>query len=646
MGSQKKGTKVVATSGTADTVVGNPVITEARVSISNFKVQAVILALLGFVFYANTFYHEAAFDDRMAITDNEYVQAGVAGIGDILTKDAYQSYLEQRQGANQLAGGRYRPLSLISFAIEQQVMGVVHEKETPGEKESRIAGEMHERHVINVLLYIVSVITLLYFLRTIVFAGSPLPAFIAAVIFAVHPLHTEVVANVKSRDEILSVLFISLTFIKAFRYYDSRKTRNLALALVFFFCALLSKEYAVTLVGLLPLSFYLFRKESPGKSFKAVIPYLIPLAAYVLIRMAAVSAAAEGAEANVMNNPYLLATGSQKLASEMLVLLDYLRLLVFPNILVADYSYNQLPYANFANPLVWLSIIVYVGLFIGMCVLLLKRHVVGFAIAFYLFNLALVSNLFFNIGAPMGERLVFHSSVGFAIVVAWLLWKGAARLGSALMTQGVLVPVLVIITGLSAFKTIDRNKDWKNDETLFMHDVKTAANSVLVNNNAAAACMTEAKKNRQNVLLRDEWFTKAIRYFTRAIAIYPQHINAYLNRGVCYYNMGNADKALPDWDTVRKYEPKKPELEKYLAAAASYYNNKGVNYGKSNKADSAIIAYQKSVEASPERPESWYYLAAAYFATGHKVEAKAAIEQSLHIAPTYPEAVRLKAQMQ
>jgi hypothetical protein len=241
MGSQKKGTKVVATSGTADTVVGNPVITEARVSISNFKVQAVILALLGFVFYANTFYHEAAFDDRMAITDNEYVQAGVAGIGDILTKDAYQSYLEQRQGANQLAGGRYRPLSLISFAIEQQVMGVVHEKETPGEKESRIAGEMHERHVINVLLYIVSVITLLYFLRTIVFAGSPLPAFIAAVIFAVHPLHTEVVANVKSRDEILSVLFISLTFIKAFRYYDSRKTRNLALALVFFFCALLSK---------------------------------------------------------------------------------------------------------------------------------------------------------------------------------------------------------------------------------------------------------------------------------------------------------------------------------------------------------------------------------------------------------------------
>lgn len=613
-----------------------------KFSIISFRVQSIILALIGLILYANTFTHEAAFDDRMAITDNEYVQSGIAGTGDILTKDAYQSYLEHRQGSNQLAGGRYRPLSLITFAIEQQAMGVAHENESSNEKETRIANEMHARHVVNVLLYILTVIILLYFLRTIIFPGNPVIAFIAALIFIIHPLHTEVVANVKSRDEILSVLFISLTFIKAFRFYDSKKIRDLVWALVCFFCALLSKEYAATFVVLLPMSIYLFRNEGVKNSFKAFLPYLIPLSVYLLLRFASVTAMAEGAESNIMNNPYLLATGVQRIASEILVLLNYLKLLLFPNILAADYSYNQIPYTDFTNPLVWLSLLTYTGLIIAMCLLLLKRHVLGFAIAIYLFNLFLVSNILFNIGAPMGERLVFHSSIGFAIAVAWLLFKGFEQIKSAAISKAGLAGFMIVIIVLSGFKTIERNKAWKNDETLFMTDVKTVPNSVLVNNNAAAACMSNAKKNKENITLRNEWFTKAISYFDKALSIYPKHMMAHLNRGVCYYNMGFPEKAIPDWDTVKKYEPNKPELAKYIATAASYYYNKGVNYGKANMPDSAIYAYKKTTEISPERAESWYYLATAYFATGKYADATTAVDKALQIAPNYPEARNLK----
>ncbi len=616
-----------------------------KFSIAAFRVQAFIIAWLCIIFYANTFNHEAAFDDRMAITDNEYVQAGLAGIPDILTKDAYQSYLEHRQGSNQLAGGRYRPLSLITFSIEQQVMGTAHDNETSAEKEARIAAEMHPRHVVNVLLYIIACITLLYFLRTIVFTGNPVIAFVAALLFTIHPIHTEVVANVKSRDEILSVLFISLTFINAVRYYDTRKIKDLMWALICFFLALLSKEYAFILTVLVPLSFYLFRNETWNKSVRAFLPCGIPLALYFALRFVSVSAAAEGAETNIMNNPYLLATGAQKIASEILVLLHYLRLLVFPNPLAADYSYNQLPYTSFANPLVWLSLATYLALTGALIWLLLKKHVLTFAIALYFLPLFLVSNLLFNIGAPMGERLIFHSSIGFAIAVAWLLVKGLEKVNAASASKAGLIGITCTIIILCGYKTIDRNNDWKNDETLFLHDVKTVPNSVLVNNNAAASCMSNAKINKADIPLRNEWFTKAIGYFDKAISIYPGHMMAHLNRGVCYFNMGFPDMALPNWDTVRKYQPSQPELARYMASAAGYYYNKGVNFGKNNLPDSAIYAYKKLTEINPEKAEAWYFLASAYFTSGRFSEAEAYIAKSLSIAPGYADAQKLKSEL-
>ena len=203
-------------------------------ALTGFRMQAILLALLGLALYGNTFKHEYAFDDVMAIVDNEYVQQGLAGIPQILTTDAYQSYLEKKNGSNQLAGGRYRPLSLVTFAVEQQALGINTETDAKA-KDAKLISDMHARHVVNVLLYILSVVVLLYFLRYVVLPGQPMVAFVAALLFTVHPIHTEVVANVKSRDEILSVLFISLTFIKAFRYREEKKMRDLVLAGIYFF---------------------------------------------------------------------------------------------------------------------------------------------------------------------------------------------------------------------------------------------------------------------------------------------------------------------------------------------------------------------------------------------------------------------------
>ncbi len=624
-----------------------------KYSIFDFRTQAIILAILGFVFYANTFSNEYAFDDMMAIVDNAYVQKGVAGIGDIMTHDAYQSYLEQRNGGNELAGGRYRPLSIITFAIEQQILGVnadpAENSNTAADRtpdlEKKLVTDMHVRHVINVLLYIAAIIALLAFLRQVVVPDDPLLAFLAVVLFAIHPLHTEVVANVKSRDEILSVLFISLTFIKAFKYKVTQQRKDMVWACVFFFLALLSKEYAATLLVLLPLAFYMFGKQENIKdSVKGILPYLIPFFIYFLFRRTSVVAAMEDAEKDIMNNPYFYATAMQKAATVILVLLDYLRLLFIPHPLVSDYSFNQIPYTNFGNPMVWLSIVVHLGMIGTMIWLIIRRNFIGFAIAFYLVNLALISNVFFNIGAPMGERLVFHSSVGFTLIIGWLLYTLYKAIKPESAANGAVGAVMVVLIVVCGYLTISRNPDWKNNNTLFMEDVKKSSNSALVNSNAGAACMMFAKQVGDSPK-RIEWFNKAIGYFTQTIKINPTHYFAYVNRGLCKFNMGMQGPAVSDWDTVRKYTPQQVNVNRYLDIAGKTLFSIGNKYKSENKLDSAIYAFSYGVIAAPNVGEMWFNLGNTYFSVQKYHDAAIALEKAAKIMPNRPDVAQFYQQV-
>ena len=207
----------------------------------DFKIQAVVVAALAFLLFCNTFQHEYALDDTIVIAKNEYVYEGFSGIGSILTKDAFDSYYKQFNSSNQLSGGRYRPLSIVTFAVEQQFLGPIPQNKVDsvvshagenGKQEDWFNKNMHVRHVFNVMWFMASMVVLLYFLRYVVFKNNPLMAVIATILFVVHPIHTEVVANVKSRDEIMSLLFLGLTFIFAFKYYELKDKKWLISGLV------------------------------------------------------------------------------------------------------------------------------------------------------------------------------------------------------------------------------------------------------------------------------------------------------------------------------------------------------------------------------------------------------------------------------
>ena len=378
-----------------------------------YRTQALLLAILGFVLYANSIGNRYALDDGALIEQNEYVQQGIRGIPKILSTDSFSSLYRQLGGEQELSAGRYRPLSIVTFALDHQFFGAAPQP----------------AHAVNVVLFALTLVVLLAVLRRL-FPGSPNPAFLATFLFAIHPIHTEVVANIKSRDEILSLLFILLTFLFVLRHHESRKPRELALALGCYFLGLLSKEYGLSLLVLIPMALVLCRRVSLGTGLRRTLPFAAVAALYVLIRVQVVGfRTVESTE--ILNNPYLLASAPQKWATKLFVLLKYLGLLFWPYPLSADYSYRQIPYRGFGDPGVWLSILVHVALIAAGIMLWRRRNPLSWAIAFYLLNLFFVSNLLIDIGATMGERLIYHASVGFVLALAWGMLRGleAARLG-------------------------------------------------------------------------------------------------------------------------------------------------------------------------------------------------------------------------
>ena len=624
---------------------------ESFFSLRGFRLQAVIIGLIALVFYCNSITNDWAFDDMLVIVQNDYVHMGFSGVPKILGGDAFESFTRgQNEENNQLAGGRYRPLSIMTYAIEQQILGTDYmpkpeRMKLPMEQQKarmdKLLRDMHVRHAVSVLIFALSAIVLLYFLRRVVFSDNPMAAFFAALIFAIHPIHTEVVANVKSRDEILSLLFVCLTLITAFSYQESRKMKDLIISMVCFLCALLSKEYGVVLIVLVPLTFYWFRGYDMGKSVKASLVYIAPLVVYFMMRNAAVTEAVEVGEGDVMNSPYLLATAAEKWATIIYVPLNYVRLLLFPHPLAADYTFNQIPYTTFGDYRVWLSLVIHGGLLALMVWGFKRKHVLGYAVAFYFAFLALVSNVFVNIGAPMGERLIYHSSVGFAIVIAWLLSLAQKKMPPAVGNMAI-GALLVVAIGLCGFKTIERNKDWKSNATLFPKDVLAVPNSVIANCNAGLAKLM--KSDEFKGAERDALLKIAVTYFTKSITLNPKYVMAYLNRGTCYQRMGEWEKALSDCDTVVKYYPVHPALPSIAGPISSYFTREGIRFAEAKDDQSALVSFRKAADAAPGDANILYNLGYEYLKNNDPERGKSTLMRVLQIKPDHAEARQLLMQ--
>jgi len=648
-----------------------------------FRVQALILLAAGLILYGNTVMNRYALDDGIVMEKNEYVHNGFAGIGDIMTKDAYDSFYRQMNAKDQLKGGRYRPLSIVTFAMEYQffgfhkgdkvsftantgdvINGEVARFEKSGEVSVRYddaqAGKttikvplerIHQfsrltfvQHAVNVLLFIGSVILLLYFLSRYFFKGvkyGELLSFITAFLFLVHPIHTEVIANVKSRDEILSFLFIIATLIYVYRSIERPSFKCGVMTGVMFLLALLSKEYAAILLVLVPMILWAQSARVKKDLVYTVLPMVIVLFIYVPLRMeASVFTVDANVKKDVLNDPYLFATKEQALATKIFVPLQYIRLLILPAPLASDYSYQHFAYRDFGDAGVWLSILVHLLIIAGTLYAFLKKHWLFFAGAFYLGNLALVSNLVLDIGATMGERLIYHSSLGFCLLAAFALVKLLSMVRDEKKMTYAAGGMLLCILVPSGYLTIKRNAQWYNDTTLFLHDVKVHPNSAMLNGNAGSRLisLSELPENREKA---DSLLQQSVQYSRKAISLHPEYVNAYINLGLAEFMLKNYDESEAAFRKAREIFPSHPVMPVYFSLLSNHYLNEGIAKGTTEKKyDEAVALMQKAAELSPQDPEIYYNMGGAYFTAGNYEKAREMWNRTLQLRPDHTEARR------
>ena len=684
----------------------------------NHKMAYWCLGIIAFILYINTVKNEFALDDGIIIHKNEFVMKGSSGIKDILTHDAYYSFYRSMNAEDQLPGGRYRPLSVVSFAIEQSWVrefkdGKVNptdwdinknnvldpEEDINGDGLGNLNDPLTEgcglRHFNNMLFYLLLVLLIYKFLKEYLFKENHDVAFLASFLFCVHPIHTEVVANMKSRDEIFSLIFILLSFIYFFKAVDTSKLSNLIKASALFFLALLSKEYAVTLLIVVPASIFIYRNDyfnSKGNKLIFVIAgffvsaivmyvfekegskafwlmpflygfYLFLVAGsefskvnfsamlgslafsflfYIAMRFNATVLNPKIAETanEILNQPYLLASKPQEYATKIFVLLKYILLLFFPFKLSSDYSYNTIVYRSFTSWDTLLSIFIHLGLAFLTLKLFIKKHPLAFALLFYFANLFMIGNIVFDIGATMGERLIFHSSLGFSIAVAWLLVKGLEIISISFQSKRIVILTLTVALGIPlGYKTIARNAEWKNDITLFTTDVNTVPNSVLCLGNAGARWidLSERPENK-NAGKEKEYINKAIGYLNHAIELHPKYVNGYLNLGLAYFKLGNYEKAEATWKRAESYYPNNPYLNSYYQFLGNEYMRIANEKGQNKDYAEAEKFYEKATLINKDNPETWYNLGGVNFMLKNYEKAKTSFENCLKLNPNYPQA--------
>lgn len=501
----------------------------AQSPFNNTWIQALILFVFSVLLYINTIGFKYTLDDMLMITSNKFTKEGLSGIKDILYNDTFVGFFGENK--NLLPGGRYRPLSQVFFAIEYHFFGL-----TP------FIG-----HLNNILMY--GLLNVFLFLtlsrlfkpdkKTVWYLSLP---FLITSLFVAHPLHTEVVANIKGRDEIMSLMASLGALWFVLNYIERQKIIDLALASFIFLLALLSKENAVTFFAVIPLVIYFFYNPSKEKYIAPMLALTIGLVAYlVLFRYPALGFIISNGvvEKELLNNPFVQATSAEKFATIFYTWLIYLKLLIFPHPLTHDYYPKQIPIINFSDIRAIASIIVYTVLTWFAFKNISKRNLIAFAILFFGITFSIQSNLVFNIGAFMNERFMFISLLGFCIVVAWLLKSGLqSKIKDNTQYTSYATTIFAVILILYSLKTMTRNSVWEDDFTLFTSDVKISTNSAKVNVSAGGMLIEKAIKLKDTVA-RNMMIMQAIPYLEKGMEIHKGHVAGWILLGNAYMHLNN-----------------------------------------------------------------------------------------------------------
>ena len=604
---------------------------------------ALLIVAVGAAVYANALKGEFLWDDGNLVEENRYIR-GWSHLPQIFTSDIGAG------GDNQYRF--YRPLQTLTYLIDY-----IFTKMDP-------AGY----HLGNIIWHVLSALALSWLVRLLF--GDYLLGLVTALLFVVHPVHTEAVTYISGRADPLSTFFLLLALVFYIKALDSRRVSLSLLALLSYAAALLSRENTLIMPVLLLVYHHALRKKISTPLFGGITALAV---AYIVVRFTLLK--------YLLNYKACPTTVFGRFPGFLAAILSYIRILILPVHLHMEYGGWA---GTLAHPLAILGFFVLLGLIFVVYRERQRRSLVSFAILWFLVALLPVSNLY-PINAFMAEHWLYLPSIGFFLIVA-------KYFSSWLRRDDKKVPALaglVVLTGVLGVLTVRQNTTWLKPIPFFhrllhyaplssraynalgmaynsMGDYETGVEylerAVELSSGAAQSDATKAYNNlalTYNELGRSE---EAAKVAQGALVIDATHSKAYNNLAISLVRLGKYEEAI---EACQKALAQKPDyakayntmaaacmnLERFEEALAYYHkaielapdypeahNNLGLTLQRMGRAQEALPWHEKAIALRPDYANAYNNLGRAYVTLDRLEEAAAAFKKAIEFAPRRAEA--------
>ena len=479
----------------------------------------------------------------------------------------------------------FRPVTFGTFALDWKVGG----------------GRPFGFHVVNLVLH--AAVTLLFYVLLLALLQSSVHAnevaFAAALLFAVHPIHTEAVTSIVGRAELLAAGFLLAAWILHV------KDRAIP-ALICFVLALLSKESAIIFLLLTLIGDYARSRWKPK------LRYLV-IAGVSLLYLCVLWKVQGGRFGPVgirpWDNPLASLPAGPRILNALRVAWKYVALQTYPATLSCDYSFNEiLLYGDWRHtlPAAFGAVAVFSG---WLWAVWKRQRALALAGGVYLAGFAVTANILVVIGTNMGERLAYLPSAGFCLLIA-LGW-GWLRERQQVLALGVLA-VLVAVLGA---RTVARNRDWKDNLTLYSAAVRAVPGSAKMHQALGVEYMQAGKLDLASKELQ------------AALQINPAYAEAREAYGLLEAWKGNYQTAGEMLESafymVGRNHPNYDEMAVNLAAV----------YMETNHMDGALDLLNHEIADSPRFARAWAIRGMVHYKRGEVSAAIADGETALRLDP-------------
>lgn len=550
------------------------------------KFYLLAIVILCSIAYLNSLNNQFLCDDKDLIVDNPFIKS-TSNVFKSFGRGFYMSIVVPK------GQGFYRPIITISYIIDYAIW-----KLNPT-----------GYHITNIIFH--TLCSLSVFGLAFLLYGNKKIAFLSSVVFAIHPIHTESVTWVSGRTDVIS-LFL---YIMALIYYiksvlsEGRKTGivNYVFSVLFLVIALLSKEIAVTFIGIVIIYELCFGKLFKTEKIVKHIIYLGLTAGFIIVRSKIVGILTLNVKTRE-ESLYLAILTSFK------IFCKYLWTMLFPYNLSFYFSY---PLAiSLFEPEVFFSVIVCFIYIVILYKVYKKKRVYAFPLLWILITFAPVSNVI-PINQVYAERFSYFISVGFSMIFAIVSISVLNTLDNRTEHRQLLKTVFFIFNGFLlvfyGFRTVARNVDWSDGITFW---------AKLINQHPYCS---EAHNNLANHLLQDKKdYRNAITEYKKALVCDPKNYKVYYNLGNAYLLTGDYESAIKEYkrsltvyknvsviyrNLARAYARlgrMKEALEANMQAElldicnTETFINKGNRYAMRGEYDLALKEYRKALSQNPK----------------------------------------------